>query len=314
MKEKVILMVNSEKKREQLKTVLNEKYSVKISEIFSELPTDGHYVILDDATRDDQANLTKHLIKSNNELKKTNLHLEQRLRMKSSELMEMQKELETLSKSISYDLRTPLRAISGFGQLILEEYSSSFDDEGKRLSDIVNNNVARMNDLIDALLNYSYFNRYEIQPVDINMNKMVQSVYKELTTAVVRDKIDLTIENLPNAYGDPLLIRKVWYILLANAIKYTQYNQKRAISITAKELSKEFVYKIKDNGVGFDMEYSDKLFNAFQKLHSEIQFPGVGMGLALAKRAIKLHKGLIWGEGAIDKGASFQFTIPKFKV
>ncbi len=314
MKEKVILMVIKERKREQLIEALKDNYSVKVSDIFSELPLDGNYVLMDGEIRDDQINLTNHLIKSNNELKKTNLHLEQRLRLKIAELMEMQKELETLSKSISYDLRTPLRAISGFGQLLLEEYSQNFDEEGKRLSEIVNSNVEKMNELIDALLSYSHFNRYEIQSVDIDMNKIVQSVYKELTTVVARESIDFIVEELPNAYGDPLLIRKVWYILISNALKFTKYNQIRKITISAKELSKEFVYKIKDNGVGFDMEYSDKLFNTFQKLHSDSKFEGVGMGLALARRAIKLHNGLIWGEGAINKGASFQFTLPKYST
>jgi two-component system sensor kinase len=314
VKEKITLMVSKEAKVKELSDLLGQYFTIKISDTFSELPTDCNYILLDESTRDDRINLNKHLISSNNELKKTNMHLEQQLRSKSAELLDLQKELETLSQSISYDLRIPLRAISGFSQILFDEYSPNFGEEGKRLTEIVTSNVQRMSDLIDALLSYSYFNRYQPQPVDLDMNRIVQQVYKELTTDNDRQNIDLEIENLPNAYGDPMLIRKVWYFLISNAIKFTRTSHNRRIKISARELSKELVYTIKDNGVGFDMQYSDKLFNAFQKLHSETKYEGVGMSLALAKRAVKLHRGLIWGEGVVDKGASFHFSIPKFNA
>ena len=167
-----------------------------------------------------------------------------------------------------------------------------------------------MGELIDDLLSFSRLGRKEIIKKDIDMEKMVEDIFRELTVLDPELKIKIKVNILPSAYADQALIRQVLINLLSNAIKFSGNEKSSLIEVGAKEKEDENIYYVKDNGVGFDMEYSDKLFGVFQRLHSQEEFKGTGVGLALVQRIIHRHRGRVWAEGKVNKGATFHFTLP----
>ena len=241
------------------------------------------------------------------EIKKLNEELEQRVSERTSDLKAANKYLESFSYSISHDLRTPLRALNGFANILIDEYGTIIDDEGKRMLGIIVENANRMGLLIDDLLAFSRLGRQEIRLSSIDMNAMVKSVCKELILDT--DIIDFQLNPIPSASGDPAMIRQVWMNLISNAIKFTSRVPKRIIEIGFSTVDNENVYYVKDNGAGFDNTYSNNLFGVFKRLHSASEFEGTGVGLAFVKQIIQRHKGHVWAEAKVDEGATFYFTL-----
>ncbi|MHB0867164.1 MAG: PAS domain S-box protein [Thermoleophilia bacterium] len=220
------------------------------------------------------------------------------------------RELESFSYSISHDLRAPLRAIDGFSQIIVEDYRDRLDEEGKRLLDVVSDNAQKMGDLINDILSLSRLGRQQIKPSEIDMKNLAQSTIDELRAAVPERKMVFKMENLPPAYGDRVLIQRVMSNLITNAIKYTGNEEIAVMEIGGSRENSECTYYVKDNGVGFDMQYADKLFGIFQRLHSDEEFEGTGVGLSIVQRIIHRHGGRVWAEGKVGEGATFYFTLP----
>jgi PAS domain S-box-containing protein len=243
------------------------------------------------------------------EIKKLNSELEQRVVERTEELETINRELEAFSYSVSHDLRAPLRAIDGFTSILVEDYESKFDDEGKKLCTRIKENTQQMGHLIDDLLSFSRLGRRDITMSKINMKGLASSVYKELTTPEMRRKIDFHLGKLDHISGDRVLLHQVWYNLIANAIKFSSRCERIEIAISCYRDKNRIVYCVKDHGAGFDMKYSDKLFGVFQRLHSVKEFEGTGVGLAIVQRIINRHGGEVWAEGEVGKGAAFYFAL-----
>lgn len=220
------------------------------------------------------------------------------------------KELEAFSYSVSHDLRAPLRAIDGFSRILLEDYADKFDEEGRRVLGVIRNNTQNMGRLIDDLLAFSRFGRKPIEPSTIDVGELARDVFVQLET--YSDKTPrLEIKPTPVAYGDRALMRQVFINLLSNAAKYSNTAASPVIEVGGRERGGENLYYVKDNGVGFDMKYVNKLFGVFQRLHSHEEFEGTGVGLAIVRRIVERHGGRVWAEGKTGEGATFYFTLPK---
>jgi PAS domain S-box-containing protein len=240
-----------------------------------------------------------------------NLELEDRVRVRTKQLEETNDELEAFAYSVSHDLRAPLRAISGFSNLLKEEYYAKFDDEGKEyLADIMTNSE-RMAKLIDDLLELSRYGRKILEKTNINMKELFVSILEEEKEYAINKNIVFNILHFPNTIGDYSLIKQVAVNLLSNAIKYSSKNPEPVIEIGSVIKEKEIVYYVKDNGVGFNMKYVHKLFGVFQRLHNLEEYDGTGVGLAIVKRIINKHGGKVWAESEQGKGATFYFTLPQ---
>ncbi|KPQ41552.1 MAG: sensory transduction histidine kinase [Candidatus Methanoperedens nitroreducens] len=234
---------------------------------------------------------------------------EKELLKRTTELESANKELEAFSYSVSHDLRAPLRAIDGFSRVMLEEYNDKLDDEGKRYLNIVRDNTQKMGQLIEDLLALSRLGRKEMQVSRIDMTKLAKTVFDEIKEANPGRNIQLEIKTLPPAYGDQAMIHQVLVNLLSNAIKFTRFKEKAVIEIGSIVRMNEIVYYVKDNGVGFDMQYLNKLFGVFQRLHSTEDFEGTGVGLAIVQRIIHRHGGKVWAEGKVNEGSTFYFNL-----
>ena len=233
------------------------------------------------------------------------------LDISNKKLENSNKELEAFAYSVSHDLRAPLRAIDGFTRILMEDYIEKLDDEGKRLGAVIRNNSRKMGKLIDDLLAFSRLGRASMQFSSIDMKNMAKAIYHEATGSSERKRINFSVADLPDVDGDSNMFRQVWMNLISNAIKFSSKKEKAVISITGIQDDEKITYRISDNGAGFDMQYKNKIFDVFQRLHNERDFPGTGVGLALVRRIINRHNGKIWAEGKVDKGASFYFSLPK---
>ena len=240
-------------------------------------------------------------------IQRLNRELEHRL----IEIRAANKELEAFSYSVSHDLRTPLRAIDGFSQILLEDYPDKLDREGRRVLSVIRDNTGRMGKLIEDLLALSRLGRKEIRKTKINMEKLVRGVFEELKGVTPEEKLRMKMNDLPPAGGDESLIREVLANLLSNAIKFSKNEKSPVIEVGGTLEDNENIYYVKDNGVGFDMKYRDKLFGVFQRLHSQQEFKGTGVGLAIVQRIIHRHDGRVWAEGKVNKGTTFYFTLPR---
>lgn len=225
-------------------------------------------------------------------------------------LLAVNKELEAFSYSVSHDLRAPLRAINGYAEILNEDYGTKLDDEGKRIIEIISDNATRMGILIDELLSFSRLGRKEIQMTEINMNKLVEEVMVELNKSMPHHA-KIKIGKLHEAKADYGLLRQVMFNLISNAVKYSSKKKIPVVEISSEEKKNEIIFSVKDNGAGFDMQYADKLFGVFQRLHSQDEFEGTGVGLAIVQRIISRHKGRSWAEGKVNEGAVFYFSIIK---
>lgn len=228
----------------------------------------------------------------------------------NNELEEANMELDSFSYSVSHDLRSPLRAISGYSQILLEDYAEKLGDDGKKLIGIVMKNSSKMGSLIDDLLTFSRAGKQNLSTVPLNMNNSLESVIRDLTGLQKDDKTEFKIAPLENAQGDSSMIKQVLTNLISNAIKYSGKKEKPIIEIGSYTENNMAIYYVKDNGAGFDMKYYDKLFGVFQRLHSAADFEGTGVGLALVDRIVKKHQGRVWAEGVPGEGATFYFSLP----
>lgn len=237
------------------------------------------------------------------------LLLEKMVDERTAELEETNKELASFSYSVAHDLRAPLRAIDGFAHVIEEDYGKNLDDEGRRLLGIVRSRTARMGQLIDDLLAFSRLGRTPINAGLVNVGQLVAEVLAELVDPA--SDTDVAVGAMPDVFADRALLRQVWTNLIANALKYSSSTPMARVEIGAKDAPEEVVYWVKDNGVGFDMRYVDKLFGVFQRLHTEAEFAGTGLGLAIVRRIVTRHGGQVWAESKVNQGASFYFSLPK---
>ncbi|WP_197278643.1 ATP-binding protein [Pseudanabaena sp. 'Roaring Creek'] len=246
----------------------------------------------------------------NESLFQLNQSLEARVKQRTVQLEAANKELESFCYSVSHDLRAPLRAIDGFSRILQEDYQNVLGSEGNRYLNIVRDNAKRMGELIDDLLNLSRLSRKTLSRRAIAVNSLIKKVLADFEAIIQERSIELVIADLPDCEADFSLLTQVWTNLISNAIKYTGKTERARIEIGYQVGTDCVVYFIRDNGAGFDMQYADKLFGVFQRMHLEQDFEGTGIGLAIAQRIIQRHGGSIWAEAAIAKGASFYFTIP----
>jgi PAS domain S-box-containing protein len=239
-----------------------------------------------------------------------NLELERKVVRRTEELKRKNEEMEAFSYSVSHDLRAPLRGIIGFTTILEEEYSSKLDAEAKRLTSVIKNNTQKMGDLIDDLLTFSRMGRHEINKTKIDTNKMVGQVILEIEQKSARNPISWVIHPMQSMFGDMITMYQVWVNLLSNARKYSAGQSNPKIEIRSYQDKDQVVFEVKDNGVGFDPRYIDKLFKVFQRLHGTDEFEGTGVGLAIVEKIISRHGGKVWAESEVDKGASFFFSLP----
>lgn len=226
------------------------------------------------------------------------------------ELRLINEELEAFSYSISHDLRAPLRAVTGFTNILEMEYSSQLDDEAKRITHIIKSNTEKMGQLIDDLLAFAHLNKKELEKKEVHTLHLVNDVIRSLEQTQGNKTLQWDIESLPDVAADQNMLRQVWVNLLSNAVKYSRNNPEPSIHVGFIAEESHTLFSVKDNGVGFDEKHADKLFKVFQRLHSDDQFEGTGVGLAIVERIITRHGGRIWAHSKKGEGASFYFTIP----
>lgn len=224
-------------------------------------------------------------------------------------ILDLNRELEGFTYSVSHDLRAPLRSIIGYATILKEEYYDKMDDEARRVTEVIIRNTVRMGQLIDDLLDFSRLGRKQVSITPINMREVVESIVREQTEEIKDRKLAVKILDLEPAKGDLAMIRQVWINLISNALKYSSKKDVSKIEIGSYRKDGKKIYYITDNGAGFDMKYADKLFGVFQRLHKMNEFEGTGVGLALVKTIVKRHGGEVWAESKIDEGAKFYFSL-----
>ena len=254
------------------------------------------------------------LVRMNAELTKTNsgvVALYVDLKAKAQQVEQSNGALQAFNYSVAHDLRSPLRALDGYAKMLLDDYSAQLDDNGHRLLNVIRDEAQRMGMLIEDLRTFSRLSRQPIAPVEIDMHAMGQAVYLELMGREPGRSVQFNVHPMPVALGTPTMIRLVWVNLISNALKFSRKREPAVIEIGA-ELGADGVciYHVNDNGAGFDMRHADKLFGVFHRLHSQEDFEGNGVGLALVHRILERHGGRIWAEAKLGKGARLYFTLP----
>jgi light-regulated signal transduction histidine kinase (bacteriophytochrome) len=248
--------------------------------------------------------------RAQDEVNQLNAELEQRVAARTRELQIANKELEAFCFSVSHDLRAPLRAIDGFSEVILKEYKDKLDDQGQRYLQRVRGATQRMAQLIDDLLSLSRVTQTEMRREDVDLTAAAQEVVAELRRLDPERNVEVAIAEGLAAQGDPRLLRQVLENLLSNAWKYTSKQPVARIEMgTCAGRNGRPAFFVQDNGAGFDMRYSNRLFVVFQRLHSAADFPGTGVGLATVQRIVQRHGGDVWAEGSVGQGATFYFTV-----
>jgi signal transduction histidine kinase len=261
----------------------------------------------------------RELKSAEDDIRKLNDELERKVKERTSqlefankELEVVNKELESFSYSVSHDLRAPIRAIHGYTNILAEDYIDHFDAEGVKVFQAITRNSKKMGELIDDLLAFSKLGRKQVSFSAIDMNELVRVVQDEITEDD-ENVPQYSVDILPAAMGDKSLIKQVWINLISNAIKYSRHKTETIVEIGAYMQDDMIVYFVKDKGAGFDMQYYDKLFGVFQRLHSQEEFEGTGIGLAIVQKIVQRHNGLTWAESELDKGSSFYFSLPSTK-
>lgn len=313
----------AEMKKTSLQDYLSEEGQLKVKELAGERQPSFSFEVLMFTKSGDHRYVSWNIVHKHNlwfangrditrqkkadfEIKQLNLNLERNV----AQLQLTNKELESFSYSVSHDLRAPLRSINGYAQMIQDDHAHSFNDEAKRMFNVIRKNATKMGTLIDDLLAFSRMGRKEITRVPVDFNKMVGPIIADLKQNGPANTT-IKVHPLPNTHGDPALLSQVYINLISNAIKYSAKKEVPVIELGAEERDDEFVYFVKDNGAGFDMQYAHKLFGVFQRLHGSDEFEGTGVGLAIVQRIIVKHGGKVWAEARLDDGATFYFSLPR---
>jgi PAS domain S-box-containing protein len=238
-------------------------------------------------------------------------HLEERVGHRTAELEAANRDLEAFSYSVSHDLRAPLRHVSAHCNLLLERPTVAADAEARRHTDSAIKAVSRLAQLVDHLLHFSRMGRAGMQRIALSTQELVDQVQRDLEPELQGRTVRWQVGTLPNVVGDVSMLKQVWQNLLGNAVKYTRNRPVAQIQIDTVYDEGEFIFFVRDNGVGFDPQYAGKLFGVFERLHGAREFEGTGIGLANVRRIIQRHGGRVWAEGAVDSGATFYFSLPQ---
>jgi signal transduction histidine kinase len=252
--------------------------------------------------------------KSEQQIRRFNEELEDRVQERTAELKAINEELEAFSASVSHDLRGPLHVISGYSVMLEETYGRILDAEGRKYLQRIDASVQQMANIIEDLLKLSRLGRQQLKLQTTNLNEIIGPMLADCESAVKARKIEWRIGDLPEVECDQGLIKQVFTNLISNAIKYTRLRETAVIEIGQTVTDEDCVITVRDNGAGFDMKHADKLFGAFQRLHRQDEFEGTGIGLATVRRIIQRHGGRIWAEGEVEKGAAFHFTLGSRKA
>ncbi len=248
-------------------------------------------------------------IRAEEEIRALNLRLEERVLQRTAELEATNRELEAFTYSVSHDLRAPLRHIDAFAQILADELNAGMTAQGRKYIERIRHGVQNMGQLVDDLLNLSRVGRMEVRHRTIKLNAIVDVVLAEMKPEAGARQIKWVLGELPSAVCDPGLVKQVFTNLISNAVKYTRPREQAVIEIGKQTEEGATAIFVRDNGVGFNMKYADKLFGVFHRLHRAEDFEGTGVGLATVQRIIHLHEGRIWAEAELDKGATFYFTL-----
>ncbi|SMD36015.1 PAS domain S-box-containing protein [Reichenbachiella faecimaris] len=260
---------------------------------------EGVFILSEDIT--DKKNAENRILNLNEEL-------EQKVRKRTSQLEVANKELESFTYSVSHDLRAPLRSVIGYSQIVLEDYLDKLDEEGVRILKVIISNATKMGQLIDDLLAFSKIGKQELSKRPLDMEAIVAEAIDE--NQYQSERANIVMKEMIPAEGDKSLIKQVVANLVSNALKYSGKEDAPLVEIGSYQQNKNNIYYFKDNGVGFDMKYYDKLFGVFERLHKSAEFEGTGVGLALVQRITAKHNGKVWAEGALQQGATFYFSLP----
>jgi K+-sensing histidine kinase KdpD len=240
--------------------------------------------------------------------------LEQRVKDRTIDLETANKSLEAYSHSVSHDLRAPLRSIRGFFEILYDDLKIDLDQHQKETAQRIFSNVTYMENLIDGLLAFSKMGRQRLSKSVVKMEGLVKEICENFQAQEPSRNIEFNIAPLPKAEADPMLIRQVWTNLLSNAVKYTGKKTKARIEIGFESHSDSLVYFVKDNGAGFDMKYAEHLFGVFQRMHTQRDFKGIGIGLSIVEKIVAKHDGKIWANAVVNQGATFYFRLPRNKA
>lgn len=252
----------------------------------------------------------RELKNAQDDIRKLNDELEQKVIERTAQLESLNKEIESFSYSVSHDLRAPIRAINGYTRILVEDYFDKLDSEAMKILQSIINNSKKMGELIDDLLAFSKLGRKQVTVSEIYMADLLNLVREELLFEDDENIPEFKIGILPNAIGDKSLIKQVLINLISNAVKYSKHKIKTSVEIGAYNKDNLVVYYVKDSGAGFDMQYYDKLFGVFQRLHSQEEFEGTGIGLAIVQKIVHRHNGNVWAESKLNEGSCFYFSLP----
>jgi PAS domain S-box/PAS domain S-box len=300
------------KLRELLETILPQKASFDNYEVEHDFATIGRRTMLLNARQIQRTSKTnERIILLAIEDVTERKEIEAGLEKTRKELEVANKELEAFSYSVSHDLRAPLRHISGYVELLTTRFQSALSEKGQHYLGSIADSVRQMGKLIDDLLQFSRTGRAEMRQSGSDMNVIVQEVVESLRKDNPDRTIEWTVSKLPSVFCDAAMMRLVWVNLLSNAVKFTKTKEKALVEVGFKVETKEVIFFVRDNGAGFDMQYAQKLFGVFQRLHTTEEFEGTGIGLANVNRIVIRHGGRAWAEAELNKGATFYFSIPK---
>jgi len=244
-------------------------------------------------------------------IRQLNSDLEQRVNERTAQLKAANDELEAFSYSVSHDLRTPLRAVDGFSQVVLDKFGPQLPDDGRRYLQTIRAGAQKMGALIDDLLTFARLNRQDLTKRSFDTGSLVRTVLEELGSPWPDRRVEIRCGELSASCGDPVLLKQVWLNLLSNALKYTRKRELAVVEIGCMKTEGVETFFVRDNGTGFDMRYADKLFGVFQRFHRAEDYEGTGVGLAIVQRIIHRHGGRVWADAALDHGSTFYFTLEK---